>query len=148
MGNEVLKLRLDLRQVNTELIDNDIHIEEVLYSEIPVFLIAKEIIFGLKVYSIRVLDYIFDTLIRKKNFIYYFSDNLIGICGIKFRGKKAFLFDFGIMPEYRGKGLSRLCLLKIIEQLKREGIEELELKVRIENYKALNLYTSLGFIET
>lgn len=147
MGKGILRLRLDLKGFNNEFIKSNIHIQEVSYNEIPIFLETKKSILNSKVYSIRLIDYIIDKVICNKYYLYYFEGNLIGICGIKYRKEKAFFFDFGIIPRFRGNGLSRLCLLKMIKRLKAVGIKQLDLKVRIENYKAINLYKSLGFIE-
>ncbi|MGG1662575.1 N-acetyltransferase family protein [Brevibacillus sp. NRS-1366] len=49
-------------------------------------------------------------------------------------------------PDYRGRGISRALLSKLIAMVKeRTDIEQLKLKVVTENHGAYQLYRSLGF---
>jgi ribosomal protein S18 acetylase RimI-like enzyme len=55
------------------------------------------------------------------------------------------LVNFGIIPEYRGKGYSKIFLEDIISHCISYGVEELYLSVDNSNVKALGLYKSMGF---
>lgn len=57
------------------------------------------------------------------------------------------LVNFGIISEYRGKGLSKYFLSSIINLCRNHGIRELYLSVDNNNIKAINLYNKLGFKE-
>lgn len=57
----------------------------------------------------------------------------------------AFVMDFYILPEERGKGLGRAALSKAEQMLAAENIHELRLRVASGNDVALNLYGRSGF---
>ncbi len=59
--------------------------------------------------------------------------------------KKAYLIDLVIREETRKHGLARLLMKKLMKDLRREGIEHVELTVAEENVAALKLYQRLGF---
>ena len=54
--------------------------------------------------------------------------------------------NFGIIPDYRGLGLSKPFLYQIINAAKQEGVETLYLDVNSKNDLAVNLYKDIGFI--
>jgi RimJ/RimL family protein N-acetyltransferase len=61
---------------------------------------------------------------------------------------KADIFGVYVLPEYRGKGLSRQMMQSIIERAKQtDGLETLLLAVTEGNNAAHWLYSSLGFLE-
>ncbi len=49
-------------------------------------------------------------------------------------------------PSYRRLGLGRELIGKTIEQMKKEGADEIILEAEITNTAALRLYESFGFI--
>lgn len=51
----------------------------------------------------------------------------------------------GVIPAFRGRGVSRAIMLKAFEVLKSRGYEQYLLEVITSNTKALKLYESLGF---
>lgn len=51
----------------------------------------------------------------------------------------------GVIPSYRGKGVSRAMMQKAFEILEAEGLQTYLLEVITRNEKALKLYQSLGF---
>lgn len=55
------------------------------------------------------------------------------------------LINFGVMPEFRGMGLSGIYLDEIILRSRDYGIENLKLEVMSDNDKALSLYKNHGF---
>lgn len=57
------------------------------------------------------------------------------------------LVNFGIIPEYRGKGYSKIFLEGVISHCINYGIEELYLSVDNSNVKALGLYKKMGFVQ-
>ena len=62
------------------------------------------------------------------------SQNSIGVIGM-----------VGIVPAYRGRGLSKPILLAGMEHLRSRGVEHIRLDVDGENSPALKLYDSVGF---
>lgn len=58
-------------------------------------------------------------------------------------------FGMGVLREWRGKGVGKLLVQKLIQWAKQEGnpVEKIELMVLAENIPAIRLYKSLGFVE-
>jgi len=78
---------------------------------------------------------------------------LIGVAGCK--GVKhrraahvATLVGVGVLPEYRGKGIGRAILEKMIAWIKKETkVERLQLTVYADNEIAIKFYEKLGFVK-
>jgi len=51
----------------------------------------------------------------------------------------------GVLPEYRGRGIARQLLTRLLEVLREQGAEQAALGVIDRNIPAYSLYTSLGF---
>ena len=83
-----------------------------------------------------------------------FADSLIGIVAVtrnrnKKRNHKADLHGMYIKPEYRGIGLGKELLNKVLAKAKKmAGIEEIELIVASHNESVVGLYEKVGFSKT
>jgi diamine N-acetyltransferase len=64
---------------------------------------------------------------------------------IEFGGREAFIDEFFIREEYRGKGFGSQALTHVIEVSRTNGIVGLRLEVTPTNSKALKLYERVGF---
>ena len=53
--------------------------------------------------------------------------------------------NVGILPEYQGRGLSKILLYYSLWGYKRAGVKLVELEVTAENEIAVNLYKKVGF---
>lgn len=71
----------------------------------------------------------------------------IGKIGIEYSNSTAYIFGFGILPEFRGMGYGRAALIAAMKICHQNNFNEIELDVACKNKKALNLYTSCGFVE-
>lgn len=60
---------------------------------------------------------------------------------------KPIIVNLGILENYRGLGLGKVLLLKLIEMAKKRGFNHISIKVLNSNIIAKNLYKSLGFRE-
>ena len=72
----------------------------------------------------------------------------IAICigySIEFRGNDAFVDEFYIRPESRGRGLGTRVLELIRAEAKRMGVRALHLEVARTNAKARKLYSNVQF---
>lgn len=66
-----------------------------------------------------------------------------------FKAKPYFnVHDIAVLKEFRGKGVGRKLLEKVIETAKERGYCKVTLEVREDNTNAMKLYTNLGFKET
>ncbi|AQR96076.1 GNAT family N-acetyltransferase [Clostridium saccharoperbutylacetonicum] len=71
----------------------------------------------------------------------------IGKINIKYEDNSAFIFGFGILPEFRGKGFGKAALKEALKIIKERNISNVGLDVAAKNKRALNLYKSCGFEE-
>jgi ribosomal-protein-alanine N-acetyltransferase len=79
----------------------------------------------------------------------YFSDEIAG--GAQFikdwdNVNKAYLYGISIAKEYRGKGFGTKFLKLCFDELRKEGIDTIELTVDPKNYPAIRVYEQkMGF---
>jgi ribosomal protein S18 acetylase RimI-like enzyme len=73
------------------------------------------------------------------------SDHKIGVLWVQVKEAKAFIFDFIIDGEYRGKGYGKQALTAMDEKLKSLGVESVALHVFGDNVSAQELYKKMGF---
>lgn len=59
--------------------------------------------------------------------------------------KRAWVLRLAVNEEHRRMGIGRQLLMRLIEELKECGVEEVLLSVSPKNHSALPLYHSLGF---
>ena len=72
----------------------------------------------------------------------------IALCrgfSIEFAGFDAFIDEFYLLPEFRGRGVGKQVLTEIAEQARRLDINALHLEVARDNQAARKLYASAGF---
>jgi ribosomal protein S18 acetylase RimI-like enzyme len=73
------------------------------------------------------------------------SNHKIGVLWVQVKEGKAFIFDFIIDEEYRGKGYGKQALTAMDERLKSMGAESVALHVFGDNVSAQELYKKMGF---
>jgi ribosomal protein S18 acetylase RimI-like enzyme len=73
------------------------------------------------------------------------ANHRIGVLWVQVKDGKAFIFDFIIDEEYRGKGYGKQALTAMDERLKSMGVESVALHVFGDNVSAQELYKKLGF---
>lgn len=54
--------------------------------------------------------------------------------------------NLGVLPEYRGRGLGRMLLLKALHGFRQSGLKRARLEVSARNRPAVRLYHDIGFI--
>ena len=69
---------------------------------------------------------------------------IIGTSWMTYDGRRIMLHHFGILPEYQGKGLSKLLLKESFKFCKEVGAQ-VKLEAHAQNIKAVSLYTKFGF---
>ncbi|HZP67048.1 MAG TPA: GNAT family N-acetyltransferase [Rudaea sp.] len=52
----------------------------------------------------------------------------------------------GLLPDYRGRGIGKDLLTACLAKARDNGITRVELEVRADNQRALNLYERMGFV--
>jgi ribosomal protein S18 acetylase RimI-like enzyme len=78
---------------------------------------------------------------------FHHNNSIIGMGCIAYTKPEdtAFIFGFGVLPEYRGKGLGKLALSELAHYIHTNYKKPAGLEVNSRNQAALSLYTSLGF---
>ena len=69
---------------------------------------------------------------------------IIGTSWMTYDGRRTMLHHFGILPEYQGKGLSKILLKESFKFCKEVGAQ-VKLEAHAQNIKAVELYTKFGF---
>ena len=73
------------------------------------------------------------------------GDDKIGVLWVQVRDSKAFIFNFVIDEEFRGKGFGKQALVALDEKLKSLNVESVALHVFGDNVNAQELYKKMGF---
>lgn len=69
----------------------------------------------------------------------------VGISFLGLRNTRAWISAFGIIPAYRGRGLGRALMEKLVEQARGAGVQDVRLEVLVGNLAARRVYTQCGF---
>jgi len=72
---------------------------------------------------------------------------LVGFALLRLAGDEAELFDVGVRPEARRRGIGRALLDRILETAKQRGVVAAHLEVRRDNEAARASYAAVGFEE-
>ena len=81
-------------------------------------------------------------------YILELGDEAIGCAGcIMLSGIQGEISTMAVLPEYRGRGYSKLLMERITADCSEEDIDEIFLEVRPSNAPAIGLYKSFGFKE-
>jgi ribosomal protein S18 acetylase RimI-like enzyme len=73
----------------------------------------------------------------------------IAIClgySIEFGGRDAFVDEFFLLEDFRGKGIGRAVLDMVIKRLKEDDVKALHLEVGQSNQRARAMYEAAGFV--
>jgi RimJ/RimL family protein N-acetyltransferase len=92
--------------------------------------------------------YLPDGIHTKDQYLWSLLDekgNKIGVLWVQIKNQKAFIFDFVIDEELRGKGLGKQALTAMDEKLKSMDVESVALHVFGDNITAQELYKKVGF---
>lgn len=82
---------------------------------------------------------------KRKQYVFSLSGQNVGIVSVFFEDTEASIHGFGIIPEYRGKGLGKEMLLQITKNLISEGYKDIIIEVDSKNQAAFELYKKCGF---
>lgn len=70
---------------------------------------------------------------------------VVGYVCVKQVTDEGHLLDLAVHPDYRKRGIAKILLNNVIEELRLCGCRFFFLEVRISNYAAKKLYKGLGF---
>ena len=73
------------------------------------------------------------------------TNNKMGLLWVQVKGQNAFIYDFLIDEEFRGKGFGKQALAAMDEELKSMHVQSVGLHVFGDNVSAQELYKKMGF---
>lgn len=88
-----------------------------------------------------------ETTINEVTYMIEIKGEIIGKIRVEYSDNSAFIYGFGILPDFRGKGYGKAALKKALNLINEKNIYEIELDVECKNDTALNLYKACGFEE-
>lgn len=77
--------------------------------------------------------------------VMYDGERRIGMSAFATRGRRGYIAGFGIIPEYRGRGVGKLLLAHQLEVARSYGLRSMQLEVLAQNTLAQRLYEGGGF---
>lgn len=86
--------------------------------------------------------------VKEASLVLELDGRYIGVVMVRMRGQDAEIGSFGILPQYRGRGLAKYLLGSSLRILKQNGKMDACLDVSITNPQAMRLYKRFGFEET
>ncbi len=90
----------------------------------------------------------FEAEFAKKNAFFYgifYNRKVVGFLLVNTVVDEVHILKFGILPEFRYKGLGKKLLAYVVDDIKQKGQKYVWLEVRKSNNIALKLYSSQGF---
>lgn len=58
------------------------------------------------------------------------------------------IFTIAVRDEFEGKGLAKKLLVNLMLKAKQDKFKKIKLEARIDNFRAINLYKNLGWVQT
>jgi len=74
------------------------------------------------------------------------GSNKVGLLWVQVKDRKAFIYDFMILEEFRGKGYGKQALAAMDNKLKSMNVDSVGLHVFGDNITAQELYKKMGFM--
>ena len=81
---------------------------------------------------------------NRRGYLEYWRDIPAGVCHVNLDDDEVCIYGLGVLKEYRGKGLGKLFVRYILNEMA-GGREEIVIEVDSENQRAYHLYLSCGF---
>jgi ribosomal protein S18 acetylase RimI-like enzyme len=69
----------------------------------------------------------------------------VGTVRVTLDGDTGSVYGFAVGPAWQNRGIGREVLRRVCVRLRRDGAEQVQLEVAVDNDRALGLYTSIGF---
>ena len=109
-----------------------------------IFLI-EQVVFSKEHWTIEMIADELEDIPEKITWVIEQSQNILGYCMVRLFNNEVNIINMAITPSFQGKGLGRLLLGHILNQIPSKSSVFLEVKQG--NLSAINLYLSFGFKE-
>ncbi len=96
-------------------------------------------------------SYIFEQLHNNMpHYVALVNGDVVGWCDISSKHRPVFvhsgILGMGLINEYRGKGIGKALIQTTLSNAKEIGLTRVELEVREQNSRAIELYKKFGFV--
>ncbi len=88
-----------------------------------------------------------ESMLQEGMYMVQLNGETIGKISVEYDENSAFIYGFGILPEYRRKGYGKAAFQALLHIIKGKGPFDILLDVESKNRNALILYKSFGFEE-
>lgn len=88
-----------------------------------------------------------EAMLQEGMYMVQLNGETIGKINVEYDENSAFIYGFGILPEYRRKGYGKAAFQALLYIIKGKGPLDILLDVESKNRNALNLYKTFGFEE-
>jgi len=124
----------------------DIKIRKTDLSDIPFIFQEETKIFGKSLGEKTLYNEVMYNKLSKY-FTAVVDNKRVGYIGCWLTIPNAEVLNLLVVDKFRGNGIGKLLVNKVVEICKEEKIEMITLEVRLSNEIGINLYKSLGFIK-
>ena len=107
-----------------------------------IFLI-EEVVFSKEHWTIEMIADELEDIPEKITWVIEQSQNILGYCMVRLFNNEVNIINMAITPSFQGKGLGRLLLDHMLNQIPSKSSVFLEVKEG--NFPAINLYQKAGF---
>lgn len=83
--------------------------------------------------------------VSRRSYVGLLNDTYVGKLDVGLGIDEALIYGFGVTPAYQHCGYGRQILMYTIQDLRKQGHENIALEVAVENKNAFALYHSTGF---
>lgn len=73
------------------------------------------------------------------------GDQIVGYAGVFLTGPTADVQTIGVARQMQGRGIGRILMAELVGAARGRGVRVLQLEVRADNARAIDLYRRLGF---
>lgn len=84
---------------------------------------------------------------EKGSVFIYVGEVCVGYGQIIIEDKGPYVVNVGILKKFQGLKYGKMLMEHLLDILEKEGFKEVSIRVKSDNFKALNIYSSLGFID-
>ncbi|MGI6540294.1 MAG: GNAT family N-acetyltransferase [Bacillota bacterium] len=80
------------------------------------------------------------------SFVALYGSRPVGVVFLGVRGKRGYICGMGVRIAYQGRGVGELLMRRVLKEAETLGLNSLQLEVVDRNFRAIGLYTKLGFV--
>jgi ribosomal protein S18 acetylase RimI-like enzyme len=137
--------KMKLTEKNIEINSSNITLRKALNSDAKEISRQNNIFFGVE--DTRMPEPEIEEILNHITYMIELNEEVIGKIKVSIEKDSAYISGFGILPEFRKHGYGKEAMIKTLNMLLKNNINDISLDVASGNSKALDLYKCCGFTE-